>query len=313
MEKTGLTFDKLFARIKEENRVRRMVVAGSASEHTMQAVVHAMKEGLVTPIFCGDEKKTMELFKACGGDGYDYVMHHCETREDTVASAVRCVAEGDADMIMKGLVDTSQIIGAALKHDSGIRLEGSTVVHALGFAEIETHHKMVGMTDGSICIAPTLEQKKPIIQNCVNAMHKMGWECPKVACLAELLRELNPAVTADCRQERITAASLPSLLPACPLWVEALDGAADKRLLVEHAMLGGRHVVSASGMGGYNGAPMQKRALGSLTLVGDFTTDILEAPPLAPRVTEAAALLADAALTCILDVLPDEAFGSAVR
>ena len=36
-----------------------------------------------------------------------------------------------------------------------------------------------------------------------------------------------------------------------------------------------------------------------------------EAPPLAPRVTEAAALLADAALTCILDVLPAEAFGVA--
>lgn len=195
MEKTGLTFDKLFARIKEENRVRRMVVAGSASEHTMQAVVHAMKEELVTPIFCGDEKKTMELFKACGGDGYDYVMHHCETREDTVARAVRCVAEGDADMIMKGLVDTSQIIGAALKHDSGIRLEGSTVVHALGFAEIETHHKMVGMTDGSICIAPTLEQKKQIIQNCVNAMHKMGWECPKVACLAAI-ETVNPKMPA---------------------------------------------------------------------------------------------------------------------
>ena len=70
-------------------------------------------------------------------------------------------------------------------------------------------------------------------------------------------------------------------------------------------------VVSASGMGGYNGAPMRKRALGCLTLVGDFTTDILEAPPLAPRVTEAAALLADAALTCILDVLPAEAFGVA--
>ncbi|WP_366141129.1 hypothetical protein [uncultured Desulfovibrio sp.] len=80
---------------------------------------------------------------------------------------------------------------------------------------------------------------------------------------------------------------------------------------MEQAMLGGRHVVSASGMGGYNGAPMRKRALGSLTLVGDFTTDILEAPPLAPRVTEAAALLADAALTCILDVLPDDAFGPA--
>ena len=51
-------------------------------------------------------------------------------------------------------------------------------------------------------------------------------------------------------------------------------------------------VASASGMGGYGGPPMQKRRLGRLTLVGDFTTDVLAAPPLAPRVTQAAALLA---------------------
>ena len=45
---------------------------------------------------------------------------------------------------------------------------------------------------------------------------------------------------------------------------------------------------------------MQKRMLGNLVLVGDFETDILEYPPLAPRVTEAAALLADAMLEFIL-------------
>ena len=82
------------------------------------------------------------------------------------------------------------------------------------------------------------------------------------------------------------------LVARCPLWLEALDGAADKRLLVERAMLSGRRIASASGMGGFGGKPMQKRVLGNLVLVGDFETDILEYPPLAPRVTEAAALLA---------------------
>ena len=53
-------------------------------------------------------------------------------------------------------------------------------------------------------------------------------------------------------------------------------------------------------MGGYGGAPMSRRNLGKLVLVGDFTTDVLMAPPLAPRVTEAAALLADAVLEMLL-------------
>ena len=117
---------------------------------------------------------------------------------------------------------------------------------------------------------------------------------PKVEALAELLRELNPDIRVETRRLRLGPADLPEILPSCPIWVEA------KTMLVEHTLLDGRMVASASGMGGYGGPPMQKRRLGRLTLVGDFTTDVLAAPPLAPRVTQAAALLADAVLEFIL-------------
>ena len=99
---------------------------------------------------------------------------------------------------------------------------------------------------------------------------------------------------------KVDADNVDELVARCPLWLEAMDGAADKRLLVEKVMLSGRRIASASGMGGFGGKPMQKRVLGNLVLVGDFETDILEYPPLAPRVTEAAALLADAMLEFIL-------------
>ncbi|MDY0204227.1 MAG: sulfur carrier protein ThiS adenylyltransferase ThiF [Desulfovibrio desulfuricans] len=122
----------------------------------------------------------------------------------------------------------------------------------------------------------------------------------KVDALHEILLELNPRMMVDSRKMRITSASLPGLLPLCPIWVEALDNPEDKSLFVESALLAGHRVASASGMGGFGGAPMGRRRLGNLVLVGDFTTDILMAPPLAPRVTEAAALLADAVLEMLL-------------
>ena len=123
---------------------------------------------------------------------------------------------------------------------------------------------------------------------------------PKVEALAELVRELNPDARVETCRLRIDAANVDELVARCPLWLEAMDGAADTRLLVEKVMLSGRRIASASGMGGFGGKPMQKRVLGNLVLVGDFETDILEYPPLAPRVTEAAALLADAMLEFIL-------------
>ena len=87
---------------------------------------------------------------------------------------------------------------------------------------------------------------------------------------------------------------------ACPIWVEALDAADTKTLLVERALTAGRRIASASGVAGVGGAPMRRRRLGNLVLVGDFETDVADAPPLAPRVTQAAALLADAVLEFIL-------------
>lgn len=122
----------------------------------------------------------------------------------------------------------------------------------------------------------------------------------KVDALHELLLELNPQMVVNRHRTYITAASLPDLLPCCSIWVEALDNPEDKSLFVENALLAGHRVASASGMGGFGGAPMGRRKLGNLVLVGDFTTDILMAPPLAPRVTEAAALLADAVLEMLL-------------
>ncbi|WP_165078109.1 MULTISPECIES: sulfur carrier protein ThiS adenylyltransferase ThiF [unclassified Desulfovibrio] len=123
---------------------------------------------------------------------------------------------------------------------------------------------------------------------------------PKVEALGELLRELNPHIRLELVNARLDEATLPALLPACPLWVEALDAADTKTLLVERALLAGRRIASASGVAGVGGAPMRRRRLGNLVLVGDFATDVAEAPPLAPRVTQAAALLADAVLEWIL-------------
>lgn len=124
---------------------------------------------------------------------------------------------------------------------------------------------------------------------------------PKVEALAEQLRVLNPSIQLECLQQRLTPKNMTPLLAKANLWVEALDVAGMKRQFVECCLAASCFVVSASGVAGYGGPPMCKKVLGDkLVLVGDFTTDIALAPPLAPRVMEAAALQADAVLEYIL-------------
>lgn len=123
---------------------------------------------------------------------------------------------------------------------------------------------------------------------------------PKVLALAENLRELNPEIRVITFQTVINAQNIAHLLGDAAIWVEALDNPFAKKLVVEAGLLCGAAVAAASGIAGFGGQPMRKRRLGRLSLVGDFVTDIKKAPPLAPRVMQAAALLADCVLEFIL-------------
>lgn len=124
---------------------------------------------------------------------------------------------------------------------------------------------------------------------------------PKVDALAEVLRELNPQldlVTQPCALDPDSAARL---FVSCDIVVEAVDDPCTKRALVEGLLLQGHVVIAASGMAGWGGSPMTARRMGRLIVVGDHQNEVSpKAPPLAPRVTMAAAMQADAVLCQLL-------------
>ena len=127
----------------------------------------------------------------------------------------------------------------------------------------------------------------------------------KVLALSEQIRELGD-MDVDARRIRLDEHNIRDVLALAPIWVEALDDAAAKRLFVEEALRAGVFCVSASGLAGWGGPPMQRRVLTHkdasprLILVGDFSSAVSDVlPPLAPRVMQAAALQADAVLEYI--------------
>lgn len=123
----------------------------------------------------------------------------------------------------------------------------------------------------------------------------------KVNALAGYLLALNPDMQLTVKNITLNTSNLPGILPLAGIWVEALDQPEDKKLFVEAALGAGCQVAAASGIAGYGGPPLAKKRLGSLTIVGDFATSINSAPPLAPKVAQAAAMLADCVLEFILE------------
>lgn len=141
-----------------------------------------------------------------------------------------------------------------------------------------------------------------------NLTRQQYWPCHvgmhKVDALSELLTELNQAVHIEPIRRMLTPEEMPALLPVCTLWVEAVDAPETKAAMTTQALIAGRNIISASGMAGIGGPGMQVKRVGSLTLAGDLVSDVEDAHPYAPRVAQAAALMADCALQILLDGTP---------
>lgn len=130
----------------------------------------------------------------------------------------------------------------------------------------------------------------------------------KVDALAHNMRAVNSDLVIERRNELVTPENVRTLFQSCDAVVEAFDDPVCKRSLVEELLNEGKLIVAASGIGGCgNGdAIVTRKVRENLYLIGDMETECsMEQPPLAPRVTMAAAKQANVVLSHFLETGED--------
>lgn len=182
-------FDQIIERVKGFPSAKRMAVAAAGDEHTLEAVMHARKEGIVDPILVGDKVVIDEILSKMGETVAEENIYDYPDLKDAAEFAVKLVKEGKADFLMKGKLDTAVILKAVVNKEHGLG-QGRTMSHFTMF-EVPTYHKILVPVDGGMVTYPTLEQKKDIIDNTVETLISMGYDCPKVGVLA-CVEKLNP-------------------------------------------------------------------------------------------------------------------------
>jgi phosphate acetyltransferase len=85
---------------------------------------------------------------------------------------------------MKGSLHTDELMAEVVKRDTGLR-SGRRVSHVF-VMDVPTYHKPLAITDAVVNIAPTLDDKRDIVQNAVDLMRGLGVERPKVAILSAI-------------------------------------------------------------------------------------------------------------------------------
>lgn len=127
----------------------------------------------------------------------------------------------------------------------------------------------------------------------------------KTAALGQRLRAINPDLELTLRAEQWTEDNGGEFFQNADYIVEAFDGAEWKYRFVQFYQDRGCPVISGNGMAGLTEkAPLRVRRLGHLYFVGDGRTSSHDGhPPMAPRVTACAALMAEIILDLALGIM----------
>lgn len=185
-------FDEVL-KIAKERGPKTVSVACAQDTDVMKAVENARENGIVEAILVGDLEKIQEIAKSENIDLSNYEIIDIKDLAEASLKAVELVSSGKAHMVMKGLVDTGIILKAVLNKETGLRT-GSVLSHVAIF-DVMNYPRLLLVTDAAMNIAPTLEQKKQIIENSLQVAYGLDIDVPKVGviCAKEKVNPKMPA------------------------------------------------------------------------------------------------------------------------
>ncbi|NMD00344.1 MAG: bifunctional enoyl-CoA hydratase/phosphate acetyltransferase [Bacteroidales bacterium] len=212
--------------IAKSGKTKRLVVAAAADEPVLEAVCAARREKIIEPILVENKAEILKIAEKLNLHVSDVEI--IDEPDDTKASAmaVKVIREGRAEILMKGLVQTGTLLKAVLDKENGLR-KGSLLSH---FALMESpfYHKLIALSDGGVNIAPTFEEKVVILENSVEAFHKLGYECPKVAVVGAV-ETVNPKMEATIHAAMLSQMNYRKQIKKCKVdGPFALDNAVSK-------------------------------------------------------------------------------------
>ncbi|AYD40650.1 bifunctional enoyl-CoA hydratase/phosphate acetyltransferase [Clostridium fermenticellae] len=182
-------FEELIRKVQNSGSKKIVAVVSGQDKHTLQAVFKARGDNIAEPVLIGNKTKINEILNDLKEDLDDSFIIDAENGAAAAAKAVELVNSNKADFIMKGKIQTADLLKAVVNKENGLRT-GKVMSHFV-INEIPNYHKLLVTTDGGMMMYPNVDEKKQIIENAVSTLIDMGYEKPKVAVLAAV-EKVNP-------------------------------------------------------------------------------------------------------------------------
>ncbi|MHB1296341.1 MAG: bifunctional enoyl-CoA hydratase/phosphate acetyltransferase [Anaerolineae bacterium] len=161
---------------------KRLAVAMAANVDLLAAACEAQATGIATCVLVDSRERLLRVAEEHQLDLSGMEIVDLGDYEQAAQRVVRMGRAGEADVVMKGNLETAHFMRAALDRDLGLRT-GRLFTHVAVY-EIPSFGRLLLISDGGVVVAPDIYQKIEIVQNAIDVAIKLGIPEPKVAILA---------------------------------------------------------------------------------------------------------------------------------
>ena len=160
----------------------KVVIVNAGKSVSIESTKQAVEEGLIDPIFIGDQKIIEGIAKDMNWDISSFEIIHEPIENNTAPIAAKMASEGKVKIIVKGHIHTDILMKAVLKRD--LNLIGKKRLSHVWHMTLNKNDKPFIITDGALNVLPKLETKMHILKNSVDFAKSIGIKKPKVSVLS---------------------------------------------------------------------------------------------------------------------------------
>ncbi len=165
------------------NKRYRTAIVAPEDAHTLEAVVQSCHDGFVYPILIGNSAIILELLPTSFINGNaHFEIVECSDKAQAAKLAVSMVKNGEADIVMKGLIGTDLLLKAVLDKKNGL-MKPHGVLSYVCALELPAYPKLLLITDPAVLPFPNMQQKVAMANYAIEMAHGMGIIKPKVALI----------------------------------------------------------------------------------------------------------------------------------
>ena len=161
----------------------RVAVAAAHDEEVIEALLAAREKGICVGLLYGKAAEIHKIFAFLGADETGFTIVEPEDGSDVACAraAVHAVETGEADFLMKGILNTTDFLRAVVH--SELVVKGSLLSNVMIF-EFANYHKLLYVTDGAMNPAPDFEKKREILKNTAQLLYMIGYNTINASCLS---------------------------------------------------------------------------------------------------------------------------------